>query len=805
MELTRSSSRLWIVFLLAFAPLVVGCQGCRDDSQNMANNAENNLAPIVPKEVRSFPADSQSDRFFLKPGHWASISESWQANETDVRGTWEVGTQSLQNQNQVTRTEELPLKSVRPAALPKGQLKQLETRILVPDSATGTRDRLNVQTRLLAPSVAIPAEGGNKPVTSLDPHEYFFVILTTRPAQFSGLQTHDWARPPQSIVGENRAPVYRVVFPQGDSLLPLPDTLFEWTSTAFVLWDDIRPEQLTLEQRSALIDWIHWGGQLIVNGTTAATLLQDSELGDFLPLSSIRGRPLPAEQLSSMVEDWSVSTDETKATIIGLLADGTERVGLEGSVSRLSSPLPGTNELVWERPTGQGTVRLSGFDLTSGWLLKWASYESFFNGVMMRRPARQYRAVAGQLVLGYPGLLDGREKDARLISRVRIATRDATLPTLRLNISATSDEKSADDSEKTATVSADPWTEEGVAFSPGKGVAAWNDRSDLSFQANQLLRQEAGIEIPNVMFVAKALGIYLLILVPVNYLIFWLIGRLEWAWISVPLIGIVGAAMVARSAQLDIGFARSRTELAVLEMQADYDRGHLSRYIAIYNSLSSTYRLEFANRQAVAAPMNIFEDRNRAACIFRQAFDEGVSLDGLSVPSNQTGTVHSEQMIGLGGSIYLSSSAGADGSETVAVENDSKLTLYDAVVLRKDPDGNAQYHFVGLLEPGTSQPIRWSDRRPQMVSELPMGVHVLLDRMVDARGLMPEQTRLIGRLDQVLDGIEISPSVGQTSGQTLVIAHLRQGRLPAPERDVNLPTDIKESELTDTLLEGEEF
>ena len=182
MELTRSSSRLWIVFLLAFAPLVVGCQGCRDDSQNMANNEKNNLAPIVPKEVRSFPADSQSDRFFLKPGHWASISESWQANETDVRGTWEVGTQSLQNQNQVTRTEELPLKSIRPAALPKGQLKQLETRILVPDSATGTRDRLNVQTRLLAPSVAIPAEGGNRPVTSLDPHEYFFVILTTRPA-----------------------------------------------------------------------------------------------------------------------------------------------------------------------------------------------------------------------------------------------------------------------------------------------------------------------------------------------------------------------------------------------------------------------------------------------------------------------------------------------------------------------------------------------------------------------------------------------------------------------------------------------
>ena len=32
------------------------------------------------------------------------------------------------------------------------------------------------------------------------------------------------------------------------------------------------------------------------------------------------------------------------------------------------------------------------------------------------------------------------------------------------------------------------------------------------------------------------LAIYLLVLVPLNWLVFWLIGKVEWAWIAAPLI-----------------------------------------------------------------------------------------------------------------------------------------------------------------------------------------------------------------------------------------------------------------------------
>ena len=56
---------------------------------------------------------------------------------------------------------------------------------------------------------------------------------------------------------------------------------------------------------------------------------------------------------------------------------------------------------------------------------------------------------------------------------------------------------------------------------------------------------------------------------------------------------IAGTWAIVDRARLDIGFVRAQTEIGVLELQPDYDRGHLSRYTALYTSLSTTYDLAF--------------------------------------------------------------------------------------------------------------------------------------------------------------------------------------------------------------------
>ena len=143
------------------------------------------------------------------------------------------------------------------------------------------------------------------------------------------------------------------------------------------------------------------------------------------------------------------------------------------------------------------------------------------------------------------------------------------------------------------------------------GVAGWNDFSDCSRVAHQGLTQAAGIEVPNRQFVFWTLGLYLLVLVPANWALFRALGRVEWAWLAVPVIALTGTWFVVRMAQLDIGFARSRSEIAVLETQPGYRRAHLTRYIGLYTSLSTRYTLSFANDSALSLPLATAVDAAR--------------------------------------------------------------------------------------------------------------------------------------------------------------------------------------------------
>ncbi len=68
------------------------------------------------------------------------------------------------------------------------------------------------------------------------------------------------------------------------------------------------------------------------------------------------------------------------------------------------------------------------------------------------------------------------------------------------------------------------------------------------------------------------------------------LGRVEWAWVAAPLIAVVCTVTVIRLAQLDIGFVRLQTEVAVAEIQGDYPRADVTRYDALYTSLTTYLR-----------------------------------------------------------------------------------------------------------------------------------------------------------------------------------------------------------------------
>lgn len=770
--------RIVALLTLLTLPLVVGCEGCRRDLQNDSDAEAPPLDEFTERPPLAFPGDSQPIAGGIKPGHWFTAGQPLRSNRADVRGRMQsqifAGVANPPGPQPARAAGSL--RSTRPLILPKGQLRRLDYRLLSPRNGPLDSQRCYLASRIVTPAGALLFDVGQQPFYALAASEYFFVILTSRPERFAPLQVADWVRPPASdTTFQPAAANYRMVIPSSDEVLPLAETMLDWSSTAVLFWDDLEAAACTPDQLRAISDWVHFGGQLIVNGAEASAALAGSGLGTLLPLRPTGNSELDATAATQLLRSYAVAGDASTSGQIKRLTDQSARLAVDGIVAPSSLAIAGTGNLVLERQIGRGRVVQSRFDLTSDWLALWRSYDSFFNGVILRRPPRRYRGPDAADPLQtptqiYPGW-EAIGADPALNTRFRIASRDAAL------FLAPDPPESAAAGGGHPLSQLDPTT----LIDPVSGVSGWSDTSDAVSLCRQILRAESGIEIPQVSLVMRLLGLYLLLLVPVNYLVFRLLGRLEWAWLAVPVIAIGGAVLVAHAARLDIGFARSQTELGLLEMQANYPRGHVSRIVAIYNSLSSTYEIQFDTIDGAAAPLGEPGDLERLPQ-FLTGWGDGPALRGLVVPSNQVKLLRCESMLDVGGTIRM------EGTDRLV--NETSYDLEDLIVIEKSPAGQVTVHTAASCGPGSAVTLtrRPPDYRPRR--GLPMRSEELLSRLAAAEAIPAGSRRLVARIDRSLPGMTITPSANQTAAQSALLVHLSHPELPAPQADENLLGDV---------------
>jgi len=313
--------------------------------------------------------------------------------------------------------------------------------------------------------------------------------------------------------------------------------------------------------------------------------------------------------------------------------------------------------------------------------------------------------------------------------------------------------------------------------------------------ARSQLRDNAGIEIPDLSLVAKAIGVYLALLIPVNFLIFRVVGRVEYAWFAIPILAIGGAVAVARIARLDIGFARSQTELAILELQPDYPRGHLSRMVAVYNSLTTPYEVSFDDPDGVAAPVGLFDGKSAGPeATFRTAGGKGPELSGFSVDSNRVGMLRCEQVIDLGGSVRLDEESGI-----TKLINSTKYDLEAGYILRRTESGLVEFARFGGAVSGesvrlsfratNSKPTEGASDLQKIPDEDPFG---MMRSIAIHWHLRPGETRLLSVIPKSLPGFTMTPSSGQQTGQTVVVATLVHPPTEPAEPDLNLISDFRD-------------
>ena len=349
------------------------------------------------------------------------------------------------------------------------------------------------------------------------------------------------------------------------------------------------------------------------------------------------------------------------------------------------------------------------------------------------------------------------------------------------------------------------------------GVAGWSDYGAIASAARLTLKSAAGITPPSAEFVLKMLGVYLLVLVPLNWFIFRSIGKVEWAWIAIPLISIAGAISVVRMASLDIGFARSNSQVGLLELHPGYQRGHLSQYSALYTSLSTKYDVKLDNATGIALP---FPTGNRSqqkdSVTIPVTLQQSVTsrLENFLIQSNSTRLMHTECFFDAGGSFNLTT--GADFAGEMEIENATTVSVNSASVIGRSEDGNYYCCQLGDVPAGGTRAAKWKpcmktdlielwqekelaeladlaeskDGEEQAVSTSTVSASKLLEVVVKNLTLGRGEIRLLGYCDERVSQTQFVPESTQTREQTLVLAHLRPALLRPIKRDSNSVSDF---------------
>ncbi len=833
-NLNRAYRQVRWLLLLTLASLS-GCGGCRNDDEKLSREelekrAREQKESLELGSLLTLPTDSETKVATVKPGHWYESQQKFKSNREDMqvvavgdleRAGKPVGLPGTNMVNEYSRR----------TSLPKGQTKTVDLQFFIPDTGTPNDDPFAIPPRLLmrsqlrswplmTPILQTPSTQG---ANELRRNEYQLVVLSPAAIAYEFLTVLDAVYWRGDDLGDApRTRSYQVsLLKAADGKYAFPHSMLTMTATAALIWDDVSIDEMTDEQQEAIVDWVHWGGQLIISGPSSWSRLQNSFLSPYLPATSADVAEFETAAFKELSDNWRVtdasSTERPELDILGPPVSG-----LKFKLSNGGQWLPQTGELVAERQVGRGRVVVTSFPLREPRISKWKYFSSFLSTGLLRRPARTIsNTLEGVRVQNWASPYQSLTADPRMHSNFRILSRDLPVsrtfydskvedPAQLEKLSQQMTLASVSDLELNAPAKSEVRDLEAMRW--GGNGAAWNDYSGLAYQTQQSLRKAAGIKLPARWTIIYLVGGYLLFLVPVNWVVFKLLGRLEFAWIAAPILALVGVVVVTRVARLDIGFARRTTEIALLELQPEHPRGHLTRYIALYTSLSTNYTVEFPESGSVVLPFGDVSRMLRRAGSTERSLrtnygtSSGVQLEPLTVYSNSTEMIHAEQMIALSGGITLEPAV--DGKPQQLM-NATELTLKSTLLVRNEA-GDISYAWLDEVDPKSLKNVTFSaaqaselranwDAKPETMTSVSssetddsLWIGGILRELLNRTPLMPGQSRLFAYTDDRPGEMTITPHEDQFDGRCVIVAHLSTHQLGPVTPDLKIWSGIGE-------------
>ena len=764
---------------------------------------------------------------YVKANHWSTMALELRSNHYNFAGTFE--TQPI---NLLDMPHEVIFR--RDAGLVKGQRSRLLLQIMTPTIPKELRVRLE------RPESLLP-EDYLASLRVLEPHQMLIPVLTKGPNDAYGR----WNQLPLMfpLSGVKSDPVlydrqryFRMVL-AGDVEHPLlPSHPLTWTTISHVIWDGMAPEILSPAQQDAMVDWLHWGGQLIIVGGAAPSFapLRESFLGPYLPAEpNGQSGLLSTEDLQAFAKAFpppapAVEADEA--------IEGTQRYesAFDDYGKRYKDPVPilvpaskplyvatlapkpnarvisfnraGLPPFGVEWRVGRGRVMMIGLSINDPVLTAWAGYSTMLRRLVFRRPeeimAEELRyngnGIGGYLAPRYDFLtgpdltwtrLMGRDLGAP-IRRVRIDDEeDDTLSTSSTQIGAVSVPNSPV-SRAQGRPTAVPASMTNVYAPFQVPVAEWLDNSALPKLSRERLERASGIEIPGKRFVMWVIIAYVIALVPLNWMVCRVaFGRREWAWVFVPILALGFAIVVERAAAYDVGYDSACNEIDLIETFGNYQRGHVSRFASLYTTGRLRYSISFpGDSSALALPLNTGR-AIRGEDIQQSVFQSTPTpaLTNFQVQPRSLAMYRAEQYADLPGTVVLVEEAGKR-----KVINNTGLNLRDAVLIeigkktnkiislgRIESKASVEVNGEALTNETYEDPVIDDLKKNEVNPANFLGL--LVRSSVAVRPEDIGEIRLVAWSEKPQGGQTIDPPVDLHQGFTMLVAHLKLGPTPDPE------------------------
>jgi len=813
-DTTRSGLTWWLIALmtLAISPKASGQSGTDQlgkaltDPEKLEELRKERLRPpieffrsqVMPNDILPY----------IKANHWTMIGLEMRANHEDYDGSLQTRPVPLlgQPQEMIYR---------RDARLIKGQRARLTMPILLPTIPVRPSE-LGIQ--LIRPEAIRQDEEWPAALKALEPHQQLVMILSKSAndqyARWSSSRSTLPAavnRDDPNLIEKQR--YYRLVLPlEPDKPLLSPHPL-TWSPISHLIWDGVAPEAIGTAQQQAMIDWLHWGGQIVIVGGASPTFapLRESFMAPYLP-----AEPSGENVMRTGAELKALSNAYAPPSAVKPVDDAvplnvSPREAWEeyGRRYRAPSPIPGSEKkplffagltprpgatvipmggegnppLGVEWRVGRGRVLMLAVSLTDPDLMAWPGYDTMVRRVVLRRPEERRlnelsQDQSGTIIPPHYEPLNGND-----LTAVRFLSRDLGAPS-----------RQAIDEEGRPITRSSTNSETGVdLFTSEVPVGEWLDSASLPSLSRQILEKASGIEIPGRAFVLKVILAYILMLVPLNYLICrYVLGRREWAWVVIPTLSLAFAIGVERAAAYDVGFDSSCDEVDLIETHGPYPRGHISRFASIYATGRVKFSISYPNDPtALALPMatgRALRGEDATQSSFQTV--PVPTLGGFQVQPRSLALFRAEQMASLPGTVTLT----PEGEGPRSLVNESGLDLRDAWVVKVGPEKEFTGVLIGSIAQGAKvalgalETTKISDDSPRPRSagypELPLDPGPFLD-LLRERSIAnrPEETgelRLIAWAEKPLAGQAIEPPVDRQRGFTLLVAHLEPSPLLDP-------------------------